>query len=169
MIDRFRERFKGFLQTQDKTETPKYWEREVSNSYRSLRFQMQLTQEARVLESFQKGEHANRIKTRIRNLKDTVFDIAGKEISIKNPPRFIWAESDKVYFYLPADDKLIFSRHEAVRSVNEGIEFIPVLPSAVDIDETVWCLDKVLVESLARNIVSLLPRKNAYRILGQAA
>jgi hypothetical protein len=166
------ERFKAFIQSQGTAEIPRYWEQEVSNSYRILKFQMQLAQEARAMENFQAGEHAGRIKTRIRNLKDMVFDISAREISIQNPPSFLWAQAEepkKVYFYLPYADKLISANHEAIPNGLGGLDFRPVLTTAVDIDESIWCLDQALVKSLSTNLISLLPKKSFLRILSQTA
>lgn len=144
------ERFRDFLSL-ELVDKPKEWEDSVVKSIEILRFQMDTAKVASNLDNFQAQEHSQRVKTRVGNLKDEVINIAGKERSIFVYPRWIPVQSSRTYYYIPAHNKLKFAEEQLVANGISGFLSIPNLASPMgDIDETIWCLDRKIVEDIAR-------------------
>lgn len=165
MIDRIR----GILPPRA-VEKPRDWEDSVAKSLTVLNFQLQSAEEAKEKagEAFMAEKHAEWVRGRVKNLKDVVLETAAKERSIFQYPQFIAVESDKTYFYIPNANKLISAREQAVVNGVGKVSYVPDLTSAEDVDEKTWCLDRVLVENLAKELVALLPKKSSKRILEAA-
>ena len=163
MFERLRELFPL------KDEKPKDWEDVVLNSYKILKNQIQLAEEAKIKSNFLQEEHASRIKTRVNNLKSIVLDSAARERSLLSFPQFLELEVDQVpYFYYPGTNTLGHAKYMGVGSPI-GFGFYPASDVKSDVNYTTWCLNKGLVENLALNLIGLLPTKSSIRILAQAA
>lgn len=167
IISAMLERIRSFLSSEIASK-PKNWEEEVARSYRILNFQLQKAKEAQDSnpESFLSLEHAQRVRTRIGNFKETVINVAREEGFIFVYPEYIpIILGDRSYCYLPPNNKLIETGDRVVGVNFGGFISIPDIDSGVDVDEATWCLDKNLVNFISKQLLAMLPMASSRRIL----